>query len=70
MYYGILSLLRLLLARFISKLGIGKHLRQEWKRARVCAWILLTINLFLSAAVLLIRRANRELKTEMNISET
>lgn len=49
-YYGILAVMRFLLLR----VGIGKDLRKELLRSRTCAVILLTLNLILTGAVLMI----------------
>ena len=53
-YYVIMAVMRFLLVRFVHIQKIGIHLLGEWKRARVCACILLLINLSLSGAVLMI----------------
>ena len=53
-YYGIMAVMRFLLVRYVRKNAIGESLRDEWKRARSCAYILLLVNLCLSGAVLMI----------------
>lgn len=53
-YYGIMAVMRFLLMRYVHVREIGTDLLGEWKRARVCACILLLINLSLSGAVLMI----------------
>ena len=53
-YYGIMAVVRFLLARYVRRPKIGADLLREWKRARICACILLLINLSLSGAVLMI----------------
>ncbi len=53
-YYGILAIMRFLLVRYVRIRRIGTSLMGEWKRSRVCACILLLINLSLSGAVLMI----------------
>ena len=53
-YYSILAVMRFLLVRYARTNPLGTKLQGEWKRARSCAYILLLINLFLSAAVLMI----------------
>ncbi len=53
-YYVILSVMRFLLLRFVSATGIGNNRLSELSRSRVCGFILLTLNLFLSGAVLMI----------------
>lgn len=58
-YYVILSLMRFLLVRYVRRKPIGSSVLDEWRRSRVCAYILLTVNLFLSGAVLMILYQNR-----------
>lgn len=58
-YYIIMALMRFLLVRYVRRSPIGTNIPGEWKRARVCAYILLLINLSLSAAVLMILYQNR-----------
>lgn len=58
-YYVILSVMRFLLVRYVRKHEIGTSVRKEWKRSRVCAYILLLVNLSLSGAVLMILYQNR-----------
>lgn len=53
-YYGILSLMRFLLMRYVQRNELGVSLLAEWKRSRTCACILMLVNLSLSAAVLMI----------------
>lgn len=53
-YYVILAVMRFLLARYVSKHSIGKNRIGELKSARLCSYILLTVNFVLSAAVLMI----------------
>lgn len=50
-YYTILSVMRFLLAGYVRRHTIGADPTAEWKRSRVCGWILLLVNLTLSAAV-------------------
>ena len=52
-YYAIIAMMRFLLVRYTVKSPIGKNYFGELKRARLCAWILMTVNLALSAAVLM-----------------
>jgi hypothetical protein len=56
-YYVIMALMRFLLVRYVRVDGLG--MLREWKRARICACILLLINLSLSGAVLMILYQNR-----------
>lgn len=53
-YYVIMALMRFLLVRYVQINQIGTSILGEWKRARICAYILLLINLSLSGAVLMI----------------
>jgi len=53
LYYIILAVMRFLLLRFVAKTGIGKDTVREQKRSRVCAVILLLVNITLSGAVLM-----------------
>ncbi len=52
-YYGIIAIMRFLLVRYVGKNTIGDNRLGELKRARLCAGILLTVNLALSGAVLM-----------------
>lgn len=52
-YYGIIAIIRFLLVRYVGKNTIGNNYLGELKRARLCAAILLTVNLALSGAVLM-----------------
>ena len=58
-YYVILSLMRFLLVRYVHKNEPGTHVLAEWKTSRICAAILLLVNLSLSGAVLMILYQNR-----------
>ena len=53
-YYVILAVMRFLLLRFVNRIGIGRDRILEFRRSRLCGWILMTVNLTLSAAVLMI----------------
>lgn len=53
-YYAIMAVMRFLLVRYVRIRKIGTSLLKEWKRSRICAYILLLINLSLSGAVLMI----------------
>ena len=59
LYYTILAAMRFLLVRFANRVGIGKNRFKELCRSRLCGYILLTVNLFLSGAVLLIVYRNK-----------
>ena len=52
-YYAIIAVMRFLLVRYVGKNPIGDNHFGELKRARLCASILLTVNLALSGAVLM-----------------
>ena len=58
-YYVIMAVMRFLLVRYVHTNRIGSNILKEWKRARVCACILLLVNLSLSGAVLMILFRNR-----------
>ena len=58
-YYVIMAIMRFLLVRYVRKNEIGLSVVQEWKRSRLCAYILLLVNLSLSGAVLMILYRNR-----------
>lgn len=58
-YYLIMVSMRFLLARYVHTHTLGAGLLGEWKRSRICAYILLLINLSLSGAVLMILYQNR-----------
>ncbi len=58
-YYSILAIMRFLLLRYVKQNEIGQKRLEELKRSRVCAIILLAINLVLSGAVLMILYQNR-----------
>ena len=53
-YYVIMAVMRYLLVRYVRIQKIGTDILSEWKRSRICAYILLLINLSLSGAVLMI----------------
>ena len=53
-FYTIMALMRFLLVRHARRVGIGTDLIAEWKRARLCSYILLLVNVTLSGAVLMI----------------
>ena len=58
-YYVIMALMRFLLVRYVRIQKIGTDILSEWKRSRICAYILLLINLSLSGAVLMILYQHR-----------
>ena len=58
-YYAIMAIVRFLLARYVTKNHIGTSRMGELKRARLCAYILMTVNLALSGAVLMMIYYNR-----------
>ncbi len=53
-YYTILAVMRFLLLKFVNRVGIGENRLKELRRSRLCGYILLTLNLALSGAVLMI----------------
>lgn len=58
-YYAIIAMMRFLLVRYVIKNPIGSNHLGELKSARLCACILMTVNLALSAAVLMMVFWNR-----------
>ncbi|MBQ8208936.1 MAG: hypothetical protein IJZ89_09420 [Clostridia bacterium] len=58
-YYTILALMRFLLLRFVKQNGIGRERILEYRRSRLCGIILLTLNLTLTGAVLMILYQNK-----------
>ena len=58
-YYVIMAVMRYLLVRYVRIQKIGTDILGEWKRSRICAYILLLVNLSLSGAVLMILYQNR-----------
>ena len=58
-YYTILAVMRFLLLRFVNRTGIGNDRFRELRRSRLCGYILLTVNLALSGAVLMILYQNK-----------
>lgn len=58
-YYLILSVMRFLLVRFVRSIGIGKDRLLELHRSRLCAWILMLVNIALSGAVMMMMYQGR-----------
>ena len=58
-YYVIMAVMRFLLVRYVRTNEIGTSVLDEWKRSRICACILLLVNLNLSGAVLMILFQNK-----------
>lgn len=58
-YYVIMALMRFLLVRYVRGNAPGRSILGEWKRSRICACILLLVNLSLSGAVLMILYQDR-----------
>lgn len=58
-YYTILAVMRFMLLRFVNRVGIGINRFKELRRSRLCGYILLTVNLALSGAVLMILYQNK-----------
>lgn len=58
-YYMILAIMRFLLTRYVRKTGIGKDRLGELKSARLCSYILLTVNFALTGAVLMMLYQNK-----------
>lgn len=58
-YYGIMSLMRFLLVRYVRLNEIGTNRRGELKRSLACSYIMLLLNFFLSGAVLMVVYQNK-----------
>ena len=58
-YYVIMAIMRFLLVRYVNKNQIGRNRLGELKRSRLCAYILMTVNLALSGTVLMMVYFNR-----------
>lgn len=58
-YYAVLSVMRFLLVRFVRGVGIGKDRLGELRRSRLCAWILMLVNVALSGAVMMMMYQGR-----------
>lgn len=58
-YYGILSVMRFLLVRYVRVNAIGANHYGELRRSLACSYIMLLLNLFLSGAVLMMVYQNR-----------
>lgn len=58
-YYGIMAVMRFMLVGYVGRNDIGKSYLKEWRRARACAYILLTVNAALSGVVLMMVYHNR-----------
>lgn len=52
-YYAIMAVMRFLLVRYVNRNKIGTSRIGELKRSRLCAYILMLVNLTLSGAVLM-----------------
>ena len=52
-YYAILAVMRFLLVRYVNRNSIGSSRMGELKRSRLCAYILIFVNIILSGAVLM-----------------
>lgn len=53
LYYTVMAVMHFLLVRYVRRNGLRKNRTGELRRARACAWILMTVNLALSGAVLM-----------------
>ncbi len=58
-YYVILAVMRFLLVRYVRIHGLGKNRLGELQRARLCSYILLTLNFVLTGAVMMILYQNK-----------
>ncbi len=59
-YYAILATMRFLMVHFINLFGIGKNRFKELRYSCLCGYILLTVNLALLGAVLMILYQNKK----------
>ncbi len=66
-YYAIIAMMRFLVVRYVIKNPIGNNHLGELKRARLCACILMTVNLVLSGAVLMMVYFNRGFQYQGNL---
>lgn len=58
-YYTILAVMRFLLLRFVKRTGLRTDQLRELRRSRQCAAVLLTVNLALTGAVLMMLYQNK-----------
>ncbi|MBQ7886620.1 MAG: hypothetical protein IJ313_06975 [Clostridia bacterium] len=58
-YYLLLSLMRLLLVRYVRRTPVGQDIRAEWRSYRLCGFVLLAMNQALAAVVYLIQRSSK-----------
>ena len=58
-YYGILSVMRFLLVRYVRLHHIGANRYGELKRSLACSYIMLLLNFFLCGAVMMVIYQNR-----------
>ncbi len=58
-YYGIMSLMRFLLVRYVRLNAIGANRCGELRRSLACSYIMLLLNFFLSGAVLMVVYQNK-----------
>ena len=58
-YYSIMAVMRFLLVRYARLNALGSSVLKEWKWSRICAYILLLVNLTLSGAVMMMLYQNR-----------
>ena len=58
-YYAIMAIMRFLLVHYVQRKGIGKDRMGELKRSRLCAYILIFVNLLLSGVVMMMIHNDR-----------
>lgn len=58
-YYAIMAVMRFLLVHYARFNTLGSSVLKEWKWSRICAYILLLVNLTLSGAVMMMLYQNR-----------
>ena len=66
-YYLMLALMRFLLLRYMNRNELGKHLREEFRRYRLCGILLLLMNWVLAGVVVLIVHKNNGFEYSGNL---
>lgn len=63
-YYATLTAMRFIISFYSRRHKVGEDLLSEWKRTRVCAFVMLLINLSLSGVVLMMMYRSRGFRYE------
>ncbi len=66
-YYATLTAMRFILSLYSRGNDIGENLLSEWVRTRICAFVMLLINLSLSGVVLMMMYQSRSFRYEGNL---